>query len=166
MVLRDWYIQHENKKRQKEVDDRDLAPYQEYLNEAIERAWAQEREILGRREERRRRPRISLAEALVKLPIKSLGSLEDRFWDVQREKRRADQYRREFLHWLRTTKPHLGLHDPQEQVQRFSEIYKTPFLKAYEEAYQQGLAQGLAEARRDRAAAHGQPDGHNGKNGS
>ena len=156
MVLRYWYIQHENKKRQKEVDDRDLSPYQEYLNEAIERAWAQEREILGRREERRRRPRISLAEALVKLPIKSLGSLEDRFWDVQREKRRADQYRREFLHWLRTTKPHLGLHDPQEQVQRFSEIYKTPFLKAYEQAYQQGLAQGLAEARRDRATADGQ----------
>ncbi len=138
MVLRHLYIEHDNKKRQQEADDRELAPYQDYLDEAIERALAQEREILEPRGERMPRTQISLAKALVKLPIKSLGALEDRFLEVRREKRLKNQFRREFLHWLRTTKPHLASHDPQKHVRRFADIYKTPFRKAYEEGYREG----------------------------
>ena len=160
MVLRDWYIQHESKKRQQEADDRELAPYADYLDEAIERVLAKEREIRAPRRERTRRPQISLAKALVKLPTKSLEALVDRHWKGQREKHLADQFRREFLNWVRTTKPHLDSSDPQEHVRRFSESYKTPLIKAYEEAYQQGVAQGLAEVRRERATARE----HNAKN--
>ena len=160
MGLRHLYIEHDNKKRQQEADARELVPYQEYLDEAIERALAHEREILAPRGERTPRPQISLAKALVKLPIKSLGALEDRFLEVRREKRLKDQFRRKFLHWLRTTKPYLDSHDPQEHVRRFSEIYKGPILKAYEEGYEEGRE----ESRRNRAAALAKSTRHDGNN--
>ena len=124
MVLRYLYIQHENKKRQQEVDDRELAPYQAHLDEAIERGLALEREINARPRGRGQRPQISLTGALVKLPLKSLQELDNRLWLARREKRLADQFRREFLHWLRTTKPHLDLDDPQEYVSRFAGKFK------------------------------------------
>ena len=148
MVLRYLYIQHENKKRQQEVDDRELAPYQEYLDEAIERALAQEREILTPRGERKRRPQISLAKALVKLPIKSLQEFDNRLWIARREKRLKDQFRREFLHWLRTTKPHPDSHDPQEHVNRFDGKFEWPILNAYEE----GIIEGHRSAREEKEA--------------
>ena len=149
MVLRHLYIQHENKKRQQEADDRELAPYQDYLDEAIERVLAQERAILAPRREVGRRPQISLAKALVKLPLKSIQELDDRIWDLRREKRLADQFRREFLDWLRTTKPYVVSHDPQEHVQRFSKTFKGPFQKAREE----GIREGRRIAREEREAA-------------
>ena len=163
MVLRDWYIQHEAKKRRQEAVDAELAPYRDYLEAAFERAMEKQREILARSRGRRRRPQISLAAALVKLPIKAIGELEGRYWKGQREKQDADRFKREFLNWVRTTEPHLDSRDPQEHVRRFSESYKTPLVKAYEEAYQQGRAQGLADARRERAAARGQPDRRRGE---
>ena len=135
MVLRDWYIQHESKKRQEEADARELAPYRDYLDEAFEHALDQERAILKGSRSKRPRRRISLAEALIKLPLKSIQDVENRFWEAQRGKDLDDQFRREFLNWLRTTKPHLGPHDPQERVQRFSETFKGPVREAYEEGY-------------------------------
>ena len=92
--------------------------------------------------------------ALVKLPFKSLGALEDRFLEVRREKRLADQFRREFLHWLRTTKPYLESHDPQEHVQRFSKTFKGPMRKAREEGYREGrrIAREEQEASRTKLA--------------
>ena len=154
MVLRHLYIEHDNKKRQQEADARELVPYQEYLDEAIERALAHEREILAPRGERTPRPQISLAKALVKLPIKSLGAVENRFLEVRREKRLKDQFKRKFLHWLRTTKPHLESHDPQEHVQRFAKTFKGPMRKAREEGYREGrrIAREEQEASRTKLA--------------
>ena len=160
MVLRYWYIQHENKKRQQEADARELAPYLDYLDEAIERMLAQERAVLARRRARRRHIQISLLEALVKLPLKSLETLESRFWEAQYPKTLADELKREFRDWLRTTKPYLDSHDPQEHVRRFSEIYKGPILKAYEEGYEEGRE----ESRRNRAAALAKSTRHDGNN--
>ena len=97
MVLRDWYVYRENRKRQEEADARELTPYQDYLDEAIERALAQERALLARRRARRRRAQISLLEALVKLPLKSLETLESRFWKAQYPKTLVDEFKREFL---------------------------------------------------------------------
>ena len=113
MVLRDWYIYRENRTRQELADARELAPYQVFLDEAIELMLAQERAILARRRARRRRTQISLLEALVKLPLKSLETLESRFWEAQYPKTLADELKREFLDCLRTTKPYLDSHDPQ-----------------------------------------------------
>ena len=138
MVLRYWYIQHENKKRQQEADARELAPYLDYLDEAIERMLAQERAVLARRRARRRHIQISLLEALVKLPLKSLETLESRFWEAQYPKTLADELKREFRDWLRTTKPYLDSHDPQEHVRRFAKTFKGPMRKAREEGYREG----------------------------
>ena len=97
MVLRDWYVYRENRTRQEEADTRELTPYQDYLDEAIERMLAQERTILARRRARRRRAQISLLEALVKLRLKSLETLESRFWEAQYPKTLVDEFKREFL---------------------------------------------------------------------
>lgn len=162
MVLRDWYIHRANTKRQEQSDACELAPYQEYLDEAIDRLLARERTIRVHHLGRTRRPQISLAQTLVKLPIKSLSALEDRFCEARYSKNTADQLRRAFLEWLATTKPHLDSPDPQEHVRRFSEIHKTPFLKGYDEGYREG---GEA-ARRNRATQRAQPTENNGKNGN
>ena len=123
---------------------------------------AQERAILARRRARRRRTQITLLEALVKLALKSLETLESRFWEAQYPKTLAEELKRGFRDWLRTTKPYLDSHDPQEHVRRFSEIYKGPILKSYEEGYKQGRE----ESRRNRAAALAKSTRHDGNNES
>lgn len=155
MVLRHLYIQHENKKRQQEIDDRELAPYQDYLDETIERALARERAILTPKRGRNQRSRISLAEALVKLPLKSMQELDNRLWLARREKRLADQFRREFLEWLRTTKPNPDAHDPQERVRLFARKFKWPILNAYE--------QGRRDEREALSASHDESNHRNAK---
>ena len=156
MVLRDWYIHRANTKRQEEADARELAPYQAYLDKAIKRLLAEERTIRVHRRGRTRHPQISLVKALLKLPSKSLGALEDRFWEARYPKNTANHFKRAFLEWLRTPNPPIVSHDPQEHVRRFSEIHKTPFLKGYEEGYRQGRE----EARPNRA----EPTEYLGKN--
>ena len=151
MVIRHLLIQHEKKKQQQEIDDLALAPYREYLDEAIESALVQEREDRASNLSRRRRPRISLAKAIVKLPTKSLGALEDRFWDARFEKRFAERFRHEFLDWLRTAEPYLESHEPRKLVQHFAKLFDDPIQMAYE----RGVQAGREELRNEQANARG-----------
>ena len=138
MVLRHLYIQHENNKRQQEADAAELAPYLDSLNREFERLLRQEREISERHSAKRRRAQISLATALLKLPIKSIRELDHRFWEKRHRKYRADQFRIGFLAWIRRIKPPDGPENPSKYVRIYGQNNKGPLLEAYEKGLEEG----------------------------
>ena len=158
MVLRHLYIQHENKKRQQEADAAELAPYADCLNHEFERLLRQEREILERHSARRRRVRISLAKALLKLPVKSISELDHRFWEKRHRKHRADQFRLGFLGWIRRINPPDGRENPSKYVRIYAQNNKGPLLEAYEK----GLEEGRRIAREELKASRTKLTGRDG----
>ena len=138
MVLRHLLEKRDARKEREDELAAELAPYEGYLHQEFERMLAEEREILERHRANGSRAEITLATALLKLPIKSLSAIDDRFRNRRIRKSRAVQFRRQFLEWLWRTTPSEVCDDPLKLVLQYHREHKGPLLEAYEKGFERG----------------------------